>query len=115
MNIAAAIDTPDVAPLRLLHADETIVAIDKLAGLLVHRSSLDAHETRSAPSCVRSISAALRVSWASSDERCTSRPAGLSIATIASSACRMRSALGSSVVMVGGILVALSKLSWSLQ
>ena len=43
-------DTPD---LRILHADATIVAIDKPAGLLVHRSSLDAHETRSAADMLR--------------------------------------------------------------
>ena len=43
-------DTPD---LRILHADATIVAIDKPAGLLVHRSPLDAHETRSAAEMLR--------------------------------------------------------------
>lgn len=31
-------------PLRVLHADARLVAIDKPAGLLVHRSALDAHE-----------------------------------------------------------------------
>ncbi len=31
-------------PLRLLHMDTDLVAIDKPAGLLVHRTSLDAHE-----------------------------------------------------------------------
>ena len=39
--------SPD-APLRLLHIDDDLVAIDKPAGLLVHPSVLDAHETRSA-------------------------------------------------------------------
>ena len=39
--------------LRILHADATIVAIDKPAGLLVHRSPLDAHETRSAADMLR--------------------------------------------------------------
>ena len=53
MPIAAAIETPDAAPLRVLHADDAIVAIDKPAGLLVHRSSLDAHETRSAAEMLR--------------------------------------------------------------
>ena len=38
---------PD-APLRVLHDDGRVVAIDKPAGLLVHASSLDAHETRNA-------------------------------------------------------------------
>ena len=46
-------DTSDPSPLRLLHADATIVAIDKPAGLLVHRSPLDAHETRSAAEMLR--------------------------------------------------------------
>ena len=32
-------------PLRLLHLDDELVAIDKPAGLLVHPSGLDAHET----------------------------------------------------------------------
>jgi tRNA pseudouridine65 synthase len=31
-------------PLRRLHEDERLVVIDKPAGLLVHRSALDAHE-----------------------------------------------------------------------
>ena len=53
MNIAASIETSDAAPLRVLHADAAIVAIDKPAGLLVHRSSLDAHETRSAAELLR--------------------------------------------------------------
>ena len=39
--------------LRVLHADDEIVAIDKPAGLLVHRSSLDAHETRTAADLLR--------------------------------------------------------------
>ncbi len=43
----------DTSPLRILHADATIVAIDKPAGLLVHRSPLDAHETRSAAEMLR--------------------------------------------------------------
>lgn len=46
-------DTADPHPLRILHADATIVAIDKPAGLLVHRSPLDAHETRSAADMLR--------------------------------------------------------------
>jgi len=40
-------------PLRLLHLDDMIVAIDKPPGLLVHRSSLDAHEMRSAADLLR--------------------------------------------------------------
>jgi tRNA pseudouridine65 synthase len=43
----------DTSDLRILHADATIVAIDKPAGLLVHRSALDAHETRSAADMLR--------------------------------------------------------------
>ncbi len=39
--------------LHVLHADAAIVAIDKPAGLLVHRSALDAHETRSAADLLR--------------------------------------------------------------
>lgn len=39
---------PPPLPLRLLHVDDHVVAIDKPAGLLVHRSSLDAHEARNA-------------------------------------------------------------------
>jgi len=46
-------DISDPDPLRILHADDTIVAIDKPAGLLVHRSPLDAHETRSAADMLR--------------------------------------------------------------
>ncbi|HYP32240.1 MAG TPA: pseudouridine synthase [Burkholderiaceae bacterium] len=46
-------DSPDTPLLRVLHADDAIVAIAKPAGLLVHRSSLDAHETRSAADLLR--------------------------------------------------------------
>lgn len=46
-------DSPEVFSLRVLHADDAIVAIDKPAGLLVHRSSLDAHETHSAAELLR--------------------------------------------------------------
>jgi tRNA pseudouridine65 synthase len=46
-------DSPDAFSLPLLHADDAIVAIDKPAGLLVHRSPLDAHETRSAAELLR--------------------------------------------------------------
>jgi tRNA pseudouridine65 synthase len=41
------------AALRLLHLDEDIVAVDKPPGLLVHRSALDAHESRTALSLLR--------------------------------------------------------------
>jgi tRNA pseudouridine65 synthase len=40
-------------PLPILHADAAIIAIAKPAGLLVHRSALDAHETRSAADLLR--------------------------------------------------------------
>jgi tRNA pseudouridine65 synthase len=46
-------DAPGAGPLRVLHADAGIVAVDKPAGLLVHRSALDAHETRSAADLLR--------------------------------------------------------------
>ena len=46
-------DTPDPGPLRVLHVDDAFFAIDKPAGLLVHRSALDAHETRSAADLLR--------------------------------------------------------------
>ncbi len=46
-------DSSDLPALRLLHADADLVAIDKPAGLLVHRSALDAHETRSAADLLR--------------------------------------------------------------
>ena len=39
--------------LRLLHADADLVAIDKPPGLLVHRSTLDAHEDRNALDLLR--------------------------------------------------------------
>ena len=48
----------DAGLLRVLHADDAIVAIDKPAGLLVHRSPLDAHETRSAADLLRAQLAA---------------------------------------------------------
>lgn len=41
------------APLRVLHADAQLVAIDKPPGLLVHPSSLDAHETQTALGLLR--------------------------------------------------------------
>jgi tRNA pseudouridine65 synthase len=44
---------PGSGPLSVLHADDALVVIDKPAGLLVHRSSLDAHETRSAAELLR--------------------------------------------------------------
>jgi tRNA pseudouridine65 synthase len=49
MQPAASLTSPtDSAVLRLLHADDDLVAIDKPAGLLVHRSALDAQEDRTA-------------------------------------------------------------------
>ena len=53
MTLLADEDNADAGFLRLLHADDAIVAIDKPAGLLVHRSALDAHETRSAADLLR--------------------------------------------------------------
>ena len=41
------------APLPVLHLDADLVAIDKPPGLLVHASSLDAHETRNALDLLR--------------------------------------------------------------
>jgi tRNA pseudouridine65 synthase len=41
------------SPLSLLYRDDTLVAIDKPAGLLVHPSRLDAHEERSALKLLR--------------------------------------------------------------
>lgn len=41
------------APLHILYQDEAFVAIDKPAGLLVHRSELDRHETRFAVQMLR--------------------------------------------------------------
>lgn len=46
-------DTSGDAPLALLHRDERLVVIDKPAGLLVHRSELDRHETRFAVQLLR--------------------------------------------------------------
>jgi tRNA pseudouridine65 synthase len=37
-----------IAPLRILHEDADLVAVDKPCGLLVHPTALDAHEERSA-------------------------------------------------------------------
>ncbi len=41
--------------LRLLYQDEYLVAIDKPAGLLVHRSWLDRHETQFAMQRTRDV------------------------------------------------------------
>ncbi len=51
--LSPALDAFDAGPLHVLHADADVVAIDKPAGLLVHRSALDAHETRSAADLLR--------------------------------------------------------------
>jgi tRNA pseudouridine65 synthase len=40
-------------PLEILYADDQLVAIDKPAGLLVHRSKIDRHETRFAMQMLR--------------------------------------------------------------
>lgn len=50
---ARPMDAGSDAPLRLLHVDDDLVAIDKPAGLLVHASALDAHEARNALSLLR--------------------------------------------------------------
>ena len=42
-----------MSPLRILHLDADLAAIDKPAGLLVHPTGLDAHETRTAMSLLR--------------------------------------------------------------
>jgi len=46
LTAAAAEPSPSVAqaPLRLLHLDDHLAVIDKPAGLLVHRTAIDAHE-----------------------------------------------------------------------
>lgn len=44
---------PDDAPLTLLYRDADLVAIDKPANLLVHRSEIDRHETRFAVQMLR--------------------------------------------------------------
>ncbi|MDA0191722.1 MAG: pseudouridine synthase, partial [Proteobacteria bacterium] len=44
---------PAPPPLTILHHDAWLVAIDKPAGLLVHRSPLDRHETRFAVQLLR--------------------------------------------------------------
>ena len=49
-----SLPTAEPPPLHVLHADDALVVIDKPAGLLVHRSALDAHETRSAADQLRS-------------------------------------------------------------
>jgi tRNA pseudouridine65 synthase len=43
---------PDL-PLRVLHADERLLAVDKPPGLLVHATALDAHEQRNALALLR--------------------------------------------------------------
>jgi len=45
--------TPLAAPLPILFRDDHLVAVDKPSGLLVHRTSLDAHETRFAVQLLR--------------------------------------------------------------
>jgi tRNA pseudouridine65 synthase len=52
MTPRPAADAP-APPLPVLHADADLVVIDKPAGLLVHRSALDEHETRSAAELLR--------------------------------------------------------------
>lgn len=51
MNTEA--EATGTAPLKLLHRDADLVAIDKPAGLLVHRTALDAHEQRFAMQMLR--------------------------------------------------------------
>ncbi|HQU89702.1 MAG TPA: pseudouridine synthase, partial [Denitromonas sp.] len=49
-SLAAPVDE---APLEILYRDDTLVAIHKPAGLLVHRTALDRHETRFAVQLLR--------------------------------------------------------------
>jgi tRNA pseudouridine65 synthase len=51
--MSVPIDAADATPLKLLHIDEHLVAIAKPAGLLVHRTALDAHEQRFALQMLR--------------------------------------------------------------
>ena len=53
MSLPIAEPIAEPVPLPVLHADDALVVIDKPAGLLVHRSALDAHETRSAADLLR--------------------------------------------------------------
>ncbi|MEN3157199.1 tRNA pseudouridine(65) synthase TruC [Alkalimonas sp. NCh-2] len=46
MPVSRLIETPDTNELTILYQDEWLVAVDKPAGMLVHRSFLDKHETR---------------------------------------------------------------------
>ena len=48
-------DPRSVPALRILHADVALIALDKPAGLLVHRTGLDAHETDTALDRLRSM------------------------------------------------------------
>lgn len=48
--IASVLPDP---PLRVLHADERLLAVDKPPGLLVHATALDAHEQRNALALLR--------------------------------------------------------------
>ena len=52
-NIEAPRAPGAAAPLTILYRDDWLVAVDKPAGLLVHRSALDAHEERFAVQLVR--------------------------------------------------------------
>lgn len=49
----ASINTGNTDPLPILYRDEALVAINKPAGLLVHRSPIDRHETRFAIQLLR--------------------------------------------------------------
>ena len=51
--MSVPIDAADAAPLKILHIDADLVAIGKPAGLLVHRTALDAHEQRFAMQMLR--------------------------------------------------------------
>ncbi|MCC5824893.1 tRNA pseudouridine(65) synthase TruC [Alkalimonas sp.] len=46
MPASRLIETPDITELTILYQDEWLVAVDKPAGMLVHRSFLDKHESR---------------------------------------------------------------------
>lgn len=52
MNSAPPADAVE-APLRILYRDDSLIAIDKPSGLLVHRSDIDRRETRFAVQLLR--------------------------------------------------------------
>src|SRR5512138_1756962 len=53
MSTQARVAATPPEPLAILYRDEHLVVVDKPAGLLVHRSPIDRHETRFALQLVR--------------------------------------------------------------